>query len=44
VAEDLLAALLARGTWAEAQREIHRHTGDLAAVVMQATAHTIGRT
>lgn len=39
---DLLAALLARGSGASAQREIHRRTGSLSAVVAQAVAHTVG--
>ena len=43
LAEDLLAALLARGSGAEVQRQIHRQTGDLTAVVAHAMAVTNGR-
>jgi YbdK family carboxylate-amine ligase len=43
LAEDLLAALLARGSGAEVQRQIHRQTGDLTAVVAHAMAVTDGR-
>lgn len=42
VVQDLLAALLARGSGASAQREIHRRTGSLSAVVAHAVAHTVG--
>ncbi len=42
VVRDLLAALLARGSGASAQREIYRRTGSLSAVVEQAVGHTVG--
>jgi YbdK family carboxylate-amine ligase len=38
---ELLAALLARGSGASAQREIYRRTGNLSAVVVHAVAKTV---
>ncbi len=38
---DLMQALLARGNGAALQRRIHQSTGDLAAVVRNAVAHTL---
>jgi carboxylate-amine ligase len=38
-----VAEILRRGTGAQLQRAVHRRTGDLAAVVRVAVAHTAGK-